>query len=162
MPSGAPWFPVEQPPAPPPAALYTHLDCGQFQILNCIFFSMKMLKEQGNVKIKGSTAARCSVSAFGVGVISGCGGRQIGCRLGDLWLPERPRLSGPEVASLSVSGACPRCTVLQLLEGFGLVCPSAQAGPWGLWDLVSELPLTSWVPWALSHCAALYLVLLVC
>ena len=54
---------------------------------------------------------------------------------------------GPEVASLSVLGACPSCTVLQLLEGFGLVCPSAQAGPGGLWDLVSELPLTGWVPW---------------
>lgn len=56
-----------------------------------------------------------------------------GCRWGELWLPETPHSPwGPEVASLSVSGVCPSCTVLQLLEGHGLVCPSAQAGPWGL------------------------------
>ena len=56
MPSGAPWFPVEQPPAPPPAALDTHLDRGQFQILNCIFFfheNVKRARKHENKRLYG-------------------------------------------------------------------------------------------------------------
>lgn len=82
-------------PLPPTSCPDTHLDSGQFQIPNCIFFSVKMLKEQGNRKIKGSTACLVFCLCFwSWGYLRMWGRVDRRVQMGGLWRPEPPWLSG--------------------------------------------------------------------
>ena len=53
-----------------------------------------MLKEQGNMKIKGSTACPVFCLCFWSWGYFRMWGRADRVHIGDLWLPEPPRLSG--------------------------------------------------------------------